>query len=145
VQPLGREPHSNQAQPLIKKGSGNDESDHELLVVIKSSTMAERSLRRAATAPVAGRLIMTPPTATHAPNHSRANRVFGIRRRQMDHMISELRNRNLSAPNLSTTTDHQSSTGSEETLTPTSSDSREEAQGTISSDRTADLLDWKLI
>jgi hypothetical protein len=145
VQPLGREPHSNQAQALIKKGSGDDEFDHEFLVFIKSPTMAERSLRRAATAPVAGRLIMTPPAATHTPNHSRANRAFGIHRRHMDHMISEVRNRHLSAPNLSTTTDHQSSTGSEETLTPTSSDSREEAQGTISFDRTADLLDWRLI
>jgi hypothetical protein len=94
--------------------------------------MAERTLRRAATAPVAGPSILTPPPPTHAPNHSRTNRNFKLHKREMDHMISELRNRHLSAPNLSATAaDHQSSTESEEILTPTSSDDREETQGTI--------------
>jgi hypothetical protein len=57
----------------------------------------------------------------------------------MDQVMFELRNRHLSAPNLSTTADRQSSTESEETLTPTSSDDREEAQGKISYDRTAEF------
>ena len=93
--------------------------------------MTERSLRRAATAPVGGRWDLMPPPEVHTPSQSRTDRAFGVHSRQMDQMISELRNRHLSAPNLSTTVDDQSSTESEETLTPTSSDEREEAQGTI--------------
>lgn len=49
----------------------------------------------------------------------------------MEDMMSELRKRQRSAPNLSTTLDNQTSTESEETLTPNSSDDREETQGTI--------------
>jgi hypothetical protein len=101
--------------------------------------MAERTLRRAATAPVADPSILTPPPATHTPNQSRTDRNFGLHRREMEHMITELRNRHLSAPNLSTTADHQSSTESEETLTPTSSDDREENPGTSSFDQNAEF------
>lgn len=46
----------------------------------------------------------------------------------MEDIITGLRSRHVSAPNLSTTADYQTSKESNETLTPTSSDDREETQ-----------------
>lgn len=94
------------------------------------AVMAERGLRRAATAPVADRYNLTPPPEIHTPGRSRTNR-FVVDSRQMEQI---LRNRHLSAPDLSTTVDNDSSTESEQTLTPISRDDREETQGTIPSD-----------
>jgi len=138
---FGQGASSNQAQ-LLNQGQKYLSSRwvrSRVLRYVQSTMMVERTLKRAATAPMPGPSIFTPPPATHPPNHSRTDRSFGFHSREMDHMIAELRNRHLSAPNLSTTADHHSSTESEETLTPTSSDDREETQGTILFDRNAEF------
>jgi len=102
---------------------------------VQSTVMATRPLRRAATTPpVAGPSILTPPPAIHTPSNSRADRAYGVNRREMEDILTGLRNRHVSAPNLSTTTDYQTSKEADETLTPISRDDREEIQGTISLD-----------
>jgi hypothetical protein len=106
--------------------------------------MAERTLRRAATTPLAACYNLTPPPEVYDPSQSRTDRP-GVYRLHMERTINLVRNRYASSPNLGTAVDHHSSTESEEALTPTSNDDREEIQGNISSVYNARLVDSEII